>query len=302
MLTVCSTRCVSGSGRFVERQRHESHPRVPARIHPQQFHAEFLLVVHVHDAPVDDVQWKAIGPCAGRPAATVRIHHLAHPAVAEGDIEDALVADAVPLGPRLADGIEVLHQFDQHVARVEHDAASGGAVQSPERFVLRAPQRRRRLRHAERAHEEALRLLEIGNGQRHRARRHTAVRPRITGVAAQRVVFHDFDEHALGIAHAHSTLAGLADRRREWRRTERRKSLERLSRNPAPRIRRANSRYRTAGSRQASIVRAGPRTGTARSGSARCDRPATSRSTRRPAAPARAVRPSRGRTACRRPE
>ena len=40
------------------------------------------------------------------------------------------------MGPRLSNGIEVLHHLDQHLAAVEQPALRGGTRQPPQRLVL----------------------------------------------------------------------------------------------------------------------------------------------------------------------
>jgi hypothetical protein len=104
----------------------------------------------------------------------------------------------------------VLHQLDQEVARPEQQGVAAGVGQSAERVVLGPVESDVGCaREAERVDPEALGLREIRHRRRHAARDDGNFGSRTRrGCRAARIVLHQLEQDALGVAHADPPRSG----------------------------------------------------------------------------------------------
>ncbi len=135
--------------------------------HPQQFDREAVRVVDIDHAPAGQTHGPAVRVCPGGKGPLVEDSVVAAAPRPERDVEHALVADPVVrrASPRR---IEVLDELDQDASGGEDGSTAPGAIQPPERLVLRCVQRRWRGWQPE-SLEEGRRPSQIGDRQRDRA-------------------------------------------------------------------------------------------------------------------------------------
>ena len=202
---------------LVERFGHEAPQAVrPPGPDPGDFDRKAERVVQVHDATHRQVEGTPVGSGAEGTGTLKDLQEIALVARAVGDIEDALVADAVAGWPGLANRIEVLHDFDEDVGRADDRPPAARAGQTPQCLVLRCVQGDFLGRLAADRGQVGHRRLEIGRGHRDRAHRDRTV-VALAGLSLrQGIVLHDLDVHAVGVAHAGAAPSAFSLNWRKW--------------------------------------------------------------------------------------
>ena len=181
--------------------------------HVEEFDAEPLIVVHVDHRPRPEAKGWSV-PLEARLAAPAgrRLEPRAI-AKAEGDVQDPPVADSIPVGPRLRGGVRIRSELDQQVVRPQAKPLHPGALQPPQRLVL-GPVELNALGRGQpqNVHEEVARALQIGHRQGHRSRDAGDLRARAWPMTRRaRIVLHQLDLHAVGVAHRYTALVGGAN-------------------------------------------------------------------------------------------